>query len=58
MIPKNSRRHGKRTLKDQIERHWYHFVLDNQYGNGLKDLLYLKGDERTVVINAPFYLES
>jgi len=43
-------------VPEMVERRWYYQALHNQRGNLLKGLLYLKGSERIMVINAPWYL--
>jgi len=45
-------------IPELVEPHWYESLLHNQHGAGLKALLYLQGDERTVVINTPWYLKA
>src|SRR2546425_2019904 len=45
-------------IPELVEPHWYESLLHNQRGAGLKALLYLQGDERTVVINTPWYLKD
>lgn len=39
-----------------VERHWYHYFLHNQRAEWLKALLLLKGNQRIIVINVPWYL--
>jgi amino acid transporter len=43
-------------VPEMVERKWYYQFLHNQRGTVLKGLLYLKGSERIMVINAPWYL--
>ncbi|HEX7958950.1 MAG TPA: APC family permease [Terriglobales bacterium] len=45
-------------IPELVEPHWYDYLLHNMYGAGLKTLLYLRGDERTIVINTPWYLRD
>jgi amino acid transporter len=45
-------------IPELVEPHWYEYLLHNQHGVGLKALLYLEGDQRTVVINTPWYLRE
>jgi stage V sporulation protein SpoVS len=45
-------------IPELVEPHWYEYLLHNQHGAKLKALLYLEGDERTVVINTPWYLSE
>jgi len=41
-----------------VERHWYHRFLHNQRGEILTALLLLKGNERIVIVNVPWYLNE
>jgi hypothetical protein len=41
-----------------IESHWYHYFLHNNRATALKALLLLKGNERIVTMNIPWYLKS
>ncbi|HEX3229653.1 MAG TPA: APC family permease [Pyrinomonadaceae bacterium] len=43
-------------IPELVERHWYHHLLHNQRAYVLKALLLLRGDQRVVVINVPWYL--
>ena len=45
-------------IPELVEPHWYEYLLHNLHGARLKTLLYLKGDRRIVVINAPWYLRD
>jgi amino acid transporter len=45
-------------IPELVERHWYHFPLHNQRAELLKALLLVKGSERIVIINVPWYLTS
>jgi hypothetical protein len=40
-----------------VKLHWYDYLLQNNRGAALKALLLLKGNQRIVVINVPFYLD-
>ena len=40
-------------IPEMVERHWFLQFLHNQRGSVLKALLYLKGNQRIIVINAP-----
>ena len=53
---KNPDREIAVMVPEMVERRWYFQFLHNQRGNLLKGLLYLKGSERIMVINAPWYL--
>jgi amino acid transporter len=44
-------------LPELIESRWYYYPLHNQRAAALKTLLYLKGTERIIVANVPWYLE-
>lgn len=56
------RRNPDRTVAvlvpEMMERHWYHYFLHNQRAEWLKALLLLKGNQRIVIIEVPWYLES
>ncbi len=41
-----------------VERHWYHYFLHNQRAEWLKALLLLKGNQRIIIINVPWYLSA
>jgi amino acid transporter len=45
-------------IPELVERRWYHHLLHNKRASVLKALLLLKGNQRIVVINVPWYLES
>src|SRR5712692_4780587 len=45
-------------IPELVERHWYHHLLHNKRASVLKALLLLKGNQRIVVINVPWYLTS
>ena len=44
------------VLPEMVERHWYHYFLHNQRAEVLKTWLLLKGNQRIIVINVPWYL--
>ena len=44
-------------IPELVQRRWYHHLLHNKRAAVLKGLL-LKGNQRIVVINVPWYLES
>ncbi len=44
-------------LPELIESRWYFYLLHNQRATMLKTMLYLRGDQQTVVANIPWYLE-
>jgi len=45
-------------IPELVERRWYQHLLHNKRAAVLKALLLLKGDQRIVVINVPWYLED
>lgn len=45
-------------IPELVERHWYHYMLHNQRAAVLKALLLLRGNDRIVVINVPWYLQA
>jgi amino acid transporter len=45
-------------IPEMAEPHWYEYLLHNQHGRMLKALLWLKGDNRTIVINCPWHLRD
>ena len=45
-------------IPDLVEHRWYHYLLHNQQGDVIKTLLLLRGDQRIVVINVPWYLKA
>ena len=40
-----------------VVRHWYQNLLHNQRSNLLKLMLLLRGNQRILVINIPWYLD-
>ncbi len=44
-------------LPELVESRWYFYLLHNQRATLLKTMLYLRGAQRTVVANIPWYLE-
>ena len=45
-------------LPEMVERHWYHYLLHNQRAEILKTWLLLKGNQRIVMVNVPWYLQA
>jgi len=45
-------------VPDLVVRRWYHAFLHNNRGAVLRGLLRLRGGQRVVVVNTPFYLED
>jgi amino acid transporter len=46
------------VVPELFERHWYHYFLHNQRAEVLKALLLVRGNQRVIVINVPWYLEA
>jgi hypothetical protein len=44
------------VLPELVEPHWYEYILHNLHASGLRTLLFMEEDDRTIVINAPWYL--
>jgi amino acid transporter len=45
-------------IPELVEHHWYHHLLHNKRASLLKAVLLLRGNQRIIVINVPWYLES
>jgi len=45
-------------IPELVQRRWYHHLLHNKRASVLKALLLLKGNQRIMVINVPWYLEA
>jgi hypothetical protein len=45
------------VIPELVESRWYHYLLHNQRASLLKAMLLVKGNERVVVINVPWYLQ-
>jgi hypothetical protein len=45
-------------IPELVKPRWWEYLLHNLYGAGLKTLLYLEGDERTIVISIPWHLRK
>jgi len=45
-------------IPELVESKWYEYLLHNQRATGLKAALLLRGDQRVVVINVPWYLKE
>jgi amino acid transporter len=56
------RKHPDRQIAvlvpELVERHWYHHILHNKRAAVLKGLLLVRGNQRIVVINVPWYLDT
>jgi amino acid transporter len=46
------------VIPELVEPHWYEYLLHNLHGAGLRALLFLEGDQRTVVITTPWFLRQ
>ncbi len=49
-------RHIAVLVPELVVKHWYEYLLHNQRGSLLKLLLLVKGNQRILVINIPWYL--
>lgn len=45
-------------IPELVEPHWYERLLHNIHATGLRTLLFLKRDQRTIVITTPWYLHK
>jgi hypothetical protein len=45
-------------VPELVERHWYHYPLHNKRAEILKWFILLKGNERIVLINVPWYVKA
>ena len=43
-------------IPELVGSHWYDYLLHNQRATALKAALLLRGDQRVVVVNVPWYL--
>jgi len=46
------------VLPEMVEHHWYHYMLHNQRAEILKAWLLLRGNQRIVLVNVPWYLKA
>jgi amino acid transporter len=46
------------VVPELVEARWWEYLLHNHIATGLKTMLLLKGDERVVIINTPWYLRG
>src|SRR5271170_5715313 len=53
----NPERYVAVLVPELVVRHWYQNLLHNQRANFLKFLLLVKGNQRVLVINIPWYME-
>jgi len=45
-------------IPEMVEKHWHNYLIHNQRAQWLKALLLIKGNQRVVVINVPWYLDQ
>ncbi len=45
-------------VPELVERHWYHYPLHNQRAQALKALLLVRGNQRVITMNVPWYLKE
>jgi amino acid transporter len=45
-------------VPELVERHWYHYFLHNQRAQALKALLLVRGNQRVITMNVPWYLDD
>lgn len=53
---KNPDRQIAVVLSEMVEKHWYHYLLHNKRAQVLKALLTIRGNQKIVVVNVPWYL--
>lgn len=46
------------VIPEMIESHWWHYFLQNNRSELLKALLLLKGNQRIILVNVPWYLKA
>lgn len=46
------------VIPELVEPHWYEYLLHNIHAAGLRALLFLERDQRTVVVTTPWYLRE
>jgi amino acid transporter len=46
------------VIPEMIEHHWWHYFLENNQSELLKALLLLKGNQRIILVNVPWYLKA
>jgi amino acid transporter len=45
-------------IPEMIEHHWWHYFLENNRAELLKALLLLRGNQRIILVNVPWYLKN
>jgi amino acid transporter len=46
------------VVPELVEKHWYHYPLHNQRAQALKALLLVRGNQRVITMNVPWYLND
>jgi hypothetical protein len=46
------------VVPEVVQPRWWEYLLHNHRAMGLKAALLLKGDQRTIVVNTPWYLRE
>jgi len=46
------------VIPEMIEHRWWHYFLENNRAELLKALLLLKGNQRIILVNVPWYLKN
>jgi hypothetical protein len=54
----NPKRRIAVIIPEMIEQHWWHYFLENNRAELLKALLLLKGNQRIILVNVPWYLKN
>jgi amino acid transporter len=54
----NPKRQIAVIIPEMIEQHWWHYFLENNRAELLKALLLLKGNQRIILVNVPWYLKN
>jgi amino acid transporter len=58
MSAKNPDRVIAVLVPELVERRWYHLFLHNQRAQALKALLLVRGNQRVITMNVPWYLQE
>jgi hypothetical protein len=46
------------VIPELVEKRWYHYPLHNQRAQALKALLLVRGNQRVMTMNVPWYLKE
>jgi amino acid transporter len=46
------------VVPELVEKHWYHYPLHNQRAQALKALLLVRGNQKVITMNVPWYLKE